>query len=166
MRNVLIIALLVVGSSLAVGAAAGGSSRIARNPVSAADWKIWMATEAGLVRLNHDQISPEYTKCAKLKRAAAIGICDAKPLTQQARGIGKYVVTIAQIARKLPRGQCRSAIARYELALQAAVSSAIVSNKELILTNKPLWKSALALEKQIKTVLNGERGNAKKLCKP
>ena len=50
--------------------------------------------------------------------------------------------------------------------IQATVSAAVVSNKELNLANKALWKSALALEKQIKHVLGVDRANAERLCKP
>jgi hypothetical protein len=166
MRRVLTVSL-IVASSLAGGTIAGSaSSGIARNPVGAADWKIWMAKESGLVRLNQDKIAPQYAKCAKLKRAAAIGICDAKPLSQQAQGIASYVAALGDFVGRTHPGQCRSAILRYELALQAAVSAAIVTNKELIMANKVLWKSALALEKQIKHALGVDSARAKTLCKP
>ena len=166
MRRVLIVVLLALACSLVGGTvAAGASTRIARNPVSAADWKIWTAMDADLVRLNH-KISPQYAKCAALKRADAIGVCDAKPLSRQARRTTKYSSTIGDIAARSRPGQCRTALLRYELAIQATVSAAIVANKELILANKVLWKSALTLEKQIKHVLGIDRANAERLCKP
>ena len=52
------------------------------------------------------------------------------------------------------------------VALPAAVSAAIVSNKELIMANKVLWQSALALEKQIKHALGVDSAHTKTLCKP
>jgi hypothetical protein len=165
MRTVLIVA--VVLSSLVGGAtAASVANRAARNPVTPADWKVWKAKDAALGRLNHDQISPQFAKCATLKRAGSIGVCEAKPLQQQARGIATYVSAIGTIAVRTHPGQCRTAMVRYEFALQAAVSSAVVSNKELILANKTLWKSALALEKQVKGSLGVNRAAATKLCKP
>jgi hypothetical protein len=167
MHRVLIIALVVLSSSLVGGAiAANSSTRAARNPMSAADWKVWMAMDANAARLYRKQTAPEYAKCAKLKTASAVGLCDAKPLSEQARRIGSYVSTIGHISRQLRAGQCRLAMVKYEFGLQAAVSAAIVVNKELILADKVVWKSARALEKQIKSVLGANRANAEKLCKP
>ena len=93
-------------------------------------------------------------------------MCDAKSLSRQVRRTSKYSSAIGDIAGRSRRGQCRTALLRYELAIQATVSAAIVSNKELILANKALWKSALALEKQIKRDLGIDRANAERLCKP
>jgi hypothetical protein len=167
MHRVLIVALLVVAGGLAGGTiAASASTRIARNPVSAADWKIWMAMDADAARLSRTQLTPEYAKCAKLKHASAVGICDAKPLSQQTRRIATYVTTIGGMARQMPQGQCRLAMVKYEFALQATVSAAIVVNKELILADKVLWKSARTLEKQIKSVLRSNRADAERLCRP
>ena len=167
MHRVLIVALVALSSSLVGGAiAANGSSRVARNPVNAADWKVWVAMDAKAARLYRNQTAPEYVKCAKLKQASAVGICDAKPLSEQARRIGSYVSTIGHMVRQLRAGQCRLAMVKYEYALQAAVSAAIVVNKELVLADKVVWKSARALEKQIKSVLGANRASAEKLCKP
>jgi hypothetical protein len=166
MRTFLIVAIVLVSSLVGGATATSAATRAARNPVTPADWKVWKTKAAELGRLNHDQISPQFVKCAKLKRAGSIGVCEAKPLQQQARGIATYVSAISTIAVRTHPGQCRIAMVRYEFALQAAVSSAIVSNKELILANKTLWKSSLALEKQVKDSLGVNRAAAARLCKP
>ena len=65
MRRVLIVTLLALTSGLVGGTmAASGSTRVARNPVSAADWKIWTAMDADLVRLNPAR-SPRSTPSAR-----------------------------------------------------------------------------------------------------
>jgi hypothetical protein len=166
MRTVLTVALVLASSAVAGVMATNASTRAARNPVATADWKIWKAKDTALVRLNHDQISPQFAKCATLKRAGSIGVCEAAPLQQQARGVAVFASALGKIALRTRPGQCRVAMVRYEFALQAAVSSAVVSNKELILANKALWKSSLALEKQVKDSLGASRAAATKLCRP
>jgi hypothetical protein len=167
MHRILIVALVAVVSGFAGETiAASAAARVPRNPVSAADWKVWMALDADAARLSRTQLAPEYAKCAKLKHASAIGICDAKPLSQQARRIATYVTTIGDMAKKLPQGQCRLALTKYEFALQAALSAAIVVNKELILADQVLWKSGRTLEKQIKSVLRTHRADSERLCRP